>query len=141
MHPSPAIIELGECVSSEEVYELEVVVSLSKDKKIINFVDQSVSYVDCVEEDDEPAEKIAKISKPMGHEIVMGVAISYTVVNIDHVLSEFVLKLGIYFDNCVSIRTIGYEKVFSIRGERGKIARGGLEQTLMREVRLRNKIY
>ena len=51
--------------------ELEEIVGLCKDEKIVHFVDKVIANVDSVEADDDPTEDVAKVGKPSGHEVLM----------------------------------------------------------------------
>ena len=51
--------------------KLEEVISLCQDEQIVNFVDEIVADVDGMKADDNPAEDVAEVSEPSGHEILM----------------------------------------------------------------------
>ena len=71
MAHSPAVVELGEVVSGEEVSKTEEVEGLYQDEEVINFVEEVIADVDSVEEDDEPADHEAQVAKPSLQECLM----------------------------------------------------------------------
>lgn len=64
MGPPPAIVELGQSIACQEIDKLEVEVGLSEDNEIINLVEQTISNVDSMNSNDDPAEEIPQIGKP-----------------------------------------------------------------------------
>ena len=71
MAHSPAVVELGEVVSGQEVSKAEEVEGLYQDEEVINFVEEVVADVDGVEEDDEPADDETQVAKPPLQESLM----------------------------------------------------------------------
>ena len=79
MTPSPAIIELRQVITCEEIDKLEEIISLCQDKKIVNLIDQAISNVHCMKEDNDPTEDKSKVCKPALHKVLMRLAYFDTV--------------------------------------------------------------
>ena len=83
MTPSPAIVELRQIVASKNVNELEKVIGLGQNEEVIDFIDEIVSNIDGVKNNDEDTEKVAKIGKPSVHEVLVRVTFIHFVYRVE----------------------------------------------------------